>query len=125
MAIPKVLSASTIEGDSVENPEGEDLGKIEEIMIDIDEGMVAYAVLSFGGFLGVGDKFFAVPWDLFTKKSDDHKFILNFDKEALKDAPGFDKDDWPRTDEESHKEYVTKITEFYGSKPYWERTRNV
>ena len=62
------------------NSAGEDLGKIEEIMIDIPTGRVAYAVLSFGGFLGMGNKLFAVPWDAFTVDEDKKQFILNVDK---------------------------------------------
>jgi hypothetical protein len=60
--IRRVLGASTLTGDRVRNSAGDDLGKIEEIMIDLASGRVAYAVLSFGGFLGIGDKLFAVPW---------------------------------------------------------------
>src|SRR6266545_4609381 len=66
----RVMGASTLTGDSVRNPAGEDLGKIEEIMIDVPTGRVAYAVLSFGGFLGLGDKLFAVPWGNLTLDED-------------------------------------------------------
>ena len=58
----RVLSASTLAGDRVRNAAGEDLGKIDEIMIDIPSGRVAYAVLSFGGILKIGNRLFAVPW---------------------------------------------------------------
>ncbi len=58
----RVLSASTLTGDRVRNAAGEDLGKVEEIMLDVPGGRIAYAVLSFGGMLGIGDKLFAVPW---------------------------------------------------------------
>ncbi len=124
-ALPKALSASSIKGDSVENSKGEDLGKIEDIMIDLDSGMVAYAVLSFGGFLGIGDKYFAIPWGALKKKSGEHKFVLDVEKETLENAPGFDKDDWPRTEEEAHREYVTHISEYYGYKPYWDNIRTL
>ena len=66
---PDFLSASTIKGDKVVNRAGEDLGKIEELMIDLQDGRVAYAVLSFGGFLGMGDKLFAIPWKAFTLRA--------------------------------------------------------
>ena len=59
---PDFLSASTLKGDKVVNRAGEDLGKIEELMIDLRDGRIAFAVLSFGGFLGMGDKLFAIPW---------------------------------------------------------------
>jgi sporulation protein YlmC with PRC-barrel domain len=80
---PKVLSAGTVTGDSVVNRQGEDLGKIEEIMLDIDEGRVAYAVLSFGGFLGIGDKLFAVPWKALRVDAGKDRFILDTPKEKL------------------------------------------
>lgn len=89
------LSATTLIGDPVVNPEGEDLGEIKDLMIDVRNGAVAYAVLSFGGFLGLGDKLFAIPWNRLELSEEEKRFYLNVDKEALKDAPSFDKDDWP------------------------------
>src|SRR5512135_141884 len=92
--IRHVMSASTLTGDSVVNAKGEDLGSIEDIMIHIDSGRIAYAVLSFGGFLGMGDKLFAIPWEALTLDEDNHQFILDIDKDKLENAPGFDKDNW-------------------------------
>ena len=66
---PDFLSTDSIKGDKVVNPAGEDLGKIEELMIDLENGRVAYAVLSFGGFLGMGDKLFAIPWRAFSPRA--------------------------------------------------------
>ena len=91
----RVLSASTLAGDRVKNSAGEDLGKVHEIMIDIPSGAVAYAVLSFGGFLGMGDKLFALPWGALTLDEDEKCFVLDIDKGKLENAPGFDKDNWP------------------------------
>ncbi len=88
----RVLSASTLQGDRVVNSAGEDIGKIDEIMIDTPTGRIAYAVLSFGGFLGMGDKLFAIPWSRLALDEDNKRFLLNFDKDTLKQAPGFDKD---------------------------------
>lgn len=90
-----IISAGTLMGDSVRNSAGESLGKIEEIMIDVNNGKIAYAVLSFGGFLGIGDKLFAVPWDSLTLNSAAQEFILDVDKQVLENAPGFNKDNWP------------------------------
>ena len=114
---PRVLSASTLSGDGVRNAAGEDLGKIEDFMIDLENGRVAYAVLSFGGFLGMGNKLFAVPWQAMTLDTADHKFVLNVDKELLKKAPGFDKDNWPDMTDRS---WGAGIYQYYGQKPYWE-----
>jgi len=92
---PAVMGASTLIGDKVVNMEGEDLGKIEELMIDTYNGRVNYAVLSFGGFLGMGDKLFAIPFPSLRLDTENKRFVLNVDKERLKNAPGFAKDDWP------------------------------
>lgn len=113
----RVMSAGTLAGDHVRNSAGEDLGKIEEIMIDVPTGRVAYAVLSFGGFLGMGDKLFALPWNALQLNEDEHEFILNVDKATLENAPGFDKDNWPDMADEN---WASQIYGHYGSKPYWE-----
>jgi sporulation protein YlmC with PRC-barrel domain len=92
---PTVLSASSITSDDIRNPAGEDLGSIKDLMIDLTTGNVRFAVVSFGGFLGVGDKLFAVPFTALTVDPDNNCFILDADKESLERAPGFDKYDWP------------------------------
>jgi sporulation protein YlmC with PRC-barrel domain len=93
---PKVLTASTLKGDKVTNAKGEDLGKVEEIMIDLEKGRVAYVVLSFGRANWMpNNKLFAVPWEVLSISHHDKKFILNVSKETLKSAPGFDRDKWP------------------------------
>ncbi len=113
----RVLSASTLAGDSVINREGEDLGKVDEIMIDLPTGRVAYAVLSFGGALGIGNKLFAVPWSAFTVDEDEKKLVLDIRKSQLETAPGFDKDNWPDMADTS---WADQIHSFYGARPYWE-----
>ncbi|HRD71061.1 MAG: PRC-barrel domain-containing protein [Legionella sp.] len=91
----KVVKASEVTGVDVKNGAGENLGEINEVVIDKLNGTVSYLVLDFGGILGFGNKFFAVPWKLFSYNEDDDCFILNVDKERFKNAPGFDKDHWP------------------------------
>lgn len=90
-----IISASSIIGDSVKNSKGEDLGKIEELMIDTTNGVVTYAVVSFGGFLGMGDKLFAIPLQQMSLNTEKKCLILDVPKEKLENAPGFDKDKWP------------------------------
>lgn len=114
----RALSASTMIGDDVVNAAGENLGDIEEIMIDVHSGRVAYAVLSFGGFLGLGDKYFAVPWDALQLDADSHAFILDVNRETLEDAPGFDKDHWPQT-EDGDDTWLVEVYDYYGYEPYW------
>ncbi len=112
---PSVLSASSLEGNNVGNTAGEDLGDIKDIMLDVRNGRVAYAVLDFGGFLGIGNKLFAVPFEAMTLNSVDERFILDVDKDRLKDAPGFDQDDWP-----NHADYrfIDDVRKFYGLETY-------
>ena len=113
----RTLSASTLIGDAVANAEGDDLGKIEEIMLDVEKGRVAYAVLSFGGFLGMGDKLFAVPWGAFSIDEENKRFVLDVDEETLKDAPGFDKNNWPDMDAS----WAEEVYVFYDVEPYWKQ----
>jgi len=113
----RVLSASTLKGDKVVNMQGEDLGKIEDFMIDMERGRIAYAVLSFGGFLGMGDKLFAIPWQALTVDTAEKRLVLNIDKELLKRAPGFDKNNWPDMADPS---WESQVYNYYGYKPYWD-----
>lgn len=91
----RLLSSSTLTGDAVRNRKGEDLGKIEDLMIDVNDGSINYAVLSYGGFLGMGDKLFAVPWSALTVAAGEERLVLDIEEQRLKDAPGFDKNNWP------------------------------
>ena len=112
----KVLAADTLVGDQVVNPQQEDLGKIEHLMIDLASGRIAYAVLSFGGFLGMGDKLFAIPWSALAVDKTEKRFILNVRKDLLEHAPGFDKDHWPNMADQA---WGAKVFTYYGAKPYW------
>jgi sporulation protein YlmC with PRC-barrel domain len=116
----RVLSAGTLKGDEVRNPEGENIGKIDDIMIDVVEGVVAYAVLSFGGVMGLGDKLFAIPWAALELDEENKRFILNVDKETLKNAEGFDKHNWPDL---SSDEVMARYYAFYEIEPYWDEDR--
>lgn len=92
---PTFLSASTLIGDDVVNPQGESLGDLKDIMLDTSTGKISYGVLSYGGVFGMGDKLFAVPWSALRIDADKKNLVLSVSKERLKDAPGFDKDNWP------------------------------
>lgn len=116
----RVMGATTLAGDSVRNSAGESLGKVKELMIDLPTGKVAYAVLSFGGILDMGNKLFAVPWNALTLDEDEKQFILDVDKSQLENAPGFDKDNWPDMADVS---WGQKIFSYYGTQPYWEDQR--
>ncbi|MGF6487686.1 PRC-barrel domain-containing protein [Pseudomonas frederiksbergensis] len=112
---PDLMGADTLIGNDVYNHNEEDLGDIKEIMLDVRNGRVSYAVLSFGGFLGMGEKLFAVPWNALTLDTVNKRFVLNVEKERLENAPGFDKDNWPNMADET---WATEIHSFYGTKPF-------
>ena len=92
---PRLMGADTLLGNKVVNRQEEDLGTILEIMLDVRAGNIRYAVLSYGGILGIGDKLFAVPWDALSLDTENECFVLDVAKERLEADPGFDKDDWP------------------------------
>jgi sporulation protein YlmC with PRC-barrel domain len=91
----RVLSASSLAGDDVYDTKGEKLGSVKEIMLDTRAGKISYVVLSFGGFLSVGEKLFAVPWGALTVDTENKRLVMDTNEERLKEAPGFDKDNWP------------------------------
>ena len=111
--------ASQTIGMAVDNANGDHLGKIEDLVFDPNTGKIRYAVLSFGGFLGLGDKYFAIPFTHLraeatktsTTGSESYHLVLDVAKERLKDAPGFDSKNWPDFGDPS---YGTAVDRFYG-----------
>jgi sporulation protein YlmC with PRC-barrel domain len=112
-----VRASEDVVDKDVKNSAQEDLGTIREVMLDKVSGRVAYVVLESGSFLGMGGKLFAIPWNSISYNKDDESFILNVDKDRLKEAPGFDTDHWP---DMADKTWGQSISDFYGSKPYWD-----
>ncbi len=114
---PRLLTAGTIKGDKVINHLDETLGHIEEIMLDMRLGRIAYAVMASGGFLGMGERLFAIPWAALTLDPDRKCFVLKAGKAQFENAPGFDKSHWPVAADRSWHEGVH---EHYGVARYWE-----
>lgn len=113
----EVVKSEEVNDRKVKNQADEDLGTIIEIMIDKVSGQVAYVVLESGSFLGIGGKLFAIPWKSLNYDPSQECFILNIDKDRLKNAPGFDKDHWPNM---ADRQWGQSISQYYGSKNYWE-----
>jgi hypothetical protein len=107
------MGADTLIGNDVYNTADESLGTIKELMIDMSTGKIGYAVLAYGGFLGMGDRFFAVPWQALKLDTQNKRFTLNASKDQLKNAPGFDKDHWPAMADTS---WASDVHKFYGVK---------
>lgn len=108
---PHLMAADTLTGERVVNEAGEWLGEITHIMLDVQHGTIAYAVLSFGGLFGIHDKLFAVPWKSLMLDVENKWFVLNVDKARLRKAPGFDKHHWPSMADES---WASEVHEYYG-----------
>lgn len=111
---PHLMGANTLIGNNVFNHDGVNLGDIKEIMLDMRSGDVSYAVLEFGGFLGMGAKLFAVPWSALTLDTVEKRFLMDANKSLLKNAPGFEKDDWP---DMADPMWEKSIHDFYGTEP--------
>ena len=112
-----VVVKKSILGAKVINAAQEDLGKIEDLVIDARNSRVAYAILSFGGVLGMGDKHFAIPWEALSFDLSQKVAVLDIDKDRLKNAPGFDKDDWPDL---ANEKWGVEVYDYYRCKPYWQ-----
>jgi sporulation protein YlmC with PRC-barrel domain len=112
--VAKSFRVSQLTGMNVKNSEGESLGSVEDIVMDVESGKIAYVALSFGGVFGVGDKLFAVPYNQmkFTHGKEEMYFVLNVPKDRLKAAPGFDKDNWP---DFADPQWIKSVDDFYGN----------
>ena len=111
-----VLSADGLHADAVVNSAGEKLGKIEDFMLDAGSGRIRYAVLSFGGVLGIGNKLFAVPPEALAFDAANQCMTLDIDRERLEKAPGFDRDNWPDFADPT---LASQIYGYYGLKQDW------
>lgn len=105
------LTATSIIGDKVENPEGDDLGRIDNLMINLHSGRIEYAVIEYGAFLGLGGKLFAIPFHELQVIPGKRAFLLNRDEEHLKNSPGFDKGHWPDTNDHG---YYGDVNTYWG-----------
>ncbi|KVC43490.1 PRC-barrel domain-containing protein [Burkholderia diffusa] len=113
---PDVMAAGTLENDRVLTMDGDDIGKVTNIMLDVRSGRIAYAVVSSDGFAGVGDKLLAVPWNVLTLDVERRCFVLPVPTEQVRDAPGFEKDRWPTMADPA---WAEALHAHYGASPYW------
>ena len=119
---PDVMAAATLDGNEVVSSDGEDVGTISDIMLDVRSGRIAYAVLSEGGFLGMGSNLHAIPWSALTLDTEDKRFVVDITAQRLKDDPGFDKDHWPTMADATWGESTHS---YYNRQPYWSATKDV
>ena len=114
---PNISSAATLSGYLVRNPEGEDLGCIEELMVDPDSGKVVYAVVSLGAYLGEGGRLFAIPWRMLALNANERVFVLETARDKLENAPWFSEDNWP---DFADADWGHRVHTHFGLQPYWQ-----
>jgi hypothetical protein len=111
---PSLIAASKVEGTSVYNRGGESLGSIYDVMIDKRSGQVAYAVMSFGGFLGMGERYHPLPWAVLDYDERQGGYVVDLDKQRLQNAPSYGVNETP---DWSNRDYGRRIDEYYGVPP--------
>lgn len=110
-----LVRATDVLGATVKNEHGVSVGKIDDLVLDVERSRIAYGVLSFGGFLGMGEKLFALPWPTLSHRGGVKEPVLHVDPERLKNAPGFDRNHWPSMSQP----WGTDIHSYYGTQAYW------
>ncbi len=117
MDVKRLVPASRAEIYDVVNPDGEDLGQVQNFMIDPDTGRIAFVVVSFGGMLGISDKWIAMPMEILHWDIEHRKFILDTPRHVLENAKGLDKDKWP---EEFDLTWLDEVYTCFNCRPYWQ-----
>ena len=112
-----LISSDKVEGTAVYNRQGEKLGSINSVMIDKVSGQVAYAVMSFGGFLGMGDRYHPLPWHVLTYDTGQGGYVVDLDQTMLEGAPTYGTSDTP---DWSDRGWGQQLHDYYGARPYWE-----
>jgi PRC-barrel domain len=112
----ELISSSRVEGTPVYNPQGEKLGSVKEVMLHKTSGQIAYAVMTFGGFLGMGERYHPLPWDVLDYDPKKHGYVVSVDKEALQKAPTYGPEESERLLDRA---WLSGVYDYYGLAPYW------
>jgi PRC-barrel domain len=111
-----LISAGKVQGTPVYNTQGESLGEVEDVMIDKRSGKIAYAVMSFGGFLGLGNDYHPLLWNTLKYDTRQDGYIVGLTKQQLEAAPRFSRDDNPAW---GNRAFEQSIHDYYRAPPYW------
>lgn len=112
----RLISAEKVEGTDVYNLTGDKLGSINDVMIDKISGKVAYADMSFGGFLGIGDRHHPLPWGVLKYDTKQDGYVVNLDKQKLEGAPTYGANDRPNWEDQK---WGRTVHDYYGVPPFW------
>ena len=116
VATDRLIASNRVEGTAVYNRQGERLGEVYNFMVDKYSGQVAYAVMSFGGFLGIGESYHPLPWKVLDYDKRMGGYVVDLDKDKLRAAPSFSRDQTP---DWSDRDWGTRVHDYYGVRPYW------
>jgi hypothetical protein len=111
-----LISTGAIRGTPVYNTDGEALGSVDDLMVDSETGRIAYALMSFGGFLGIGERIHPLPWAVLKYDKVRRGYVVPLTKAALVDAPNYGPEDAPRFGERAYEE---SIHDYYKTDRYW------
>jgi PRC-barrel domain len=114
----QLIAAEKVNGTAVYNRQGERLGTVEDVMLDKRSGKVAYAVMSFGGFLGIGERYHPLPWSVLTYDTNMGGYVVDLDRSRLEGAPSFaanENVDW------SDRQWGQRVSDYYGARPWWDQ----
>jgi hypothetical protein len=114
---PRFIPANKLERYDLVNGKGHDLGQVQNFVVDMLTGRVAFVIVAFGGMLGISDKWFAMPWEIMAWSPENKKFILDMPQKVLETAPGMNKSKWI---EEINSDFLAKCYLHYGLAPYWD-----
>ena len=110
----RLIASDKVEGTAVYNRKGERLGDVHNLMIDKYSGQVAYAVMSFGGFLGMGESYHPLPWKVLDYDTRQGGYVVDLDKDKLRGAPSFTRDQAP---DWGNRDWDTRVHDYYGVRP--------
>ena len=113
----RLIAADQVEGTRIYNRAGENLGSVQDIMIDKMNGKVAYAVVGFGGFLGIGDRHYPLPWETLTYDPGMGGFVVDLDKRTLEGAPSYSDTETVQWEDPA---WGRRVYDYYGARPYWD-----
>ena len=115
--LSRFIPTNRLERYDLVNEQGQDLGQVQNFVIDMQAGRIAFVIVAFGGMLGISDKWFAVPWEIMTWSPEKRKFMVDMPQNVLEKAPGMNKDKWM---EEINSDWLAKCYVHYGLAPYWD-----
>ncbi|KKC27908.1 PRC-barrel domain-containing protein [Sphingomonas sp. SRS2] len=118
----KLILGSRVSGTPVFNHSGESLGHVDDLSIERKSGRIVYGIMSFGGFLGIGEKFHPIPWSLLDYNPERGGYVVALDRATLEGAPHYERDELVTLGGPSRKQYDQRIFDYYGPfgpMPYW------